>query len=491
MLERSCHIVVRRDQTGKLLAALRGFEMDCIMECCRRIEMESVGFFVQKLEMFVTREWEQGHWNYSYHLFIPADTFIPLQQPKQTPTLLPVPLESLDPSLVTPQWKCLLRGRGDIITLHLPSQSVERLINYFHSFSIKSPIESRYFFLLSVHGGIITFSSLQGETPQRMIVFGVREYQALYLNLDSMTLTPCILTRCRYESLPWSTRSVFESESRLQVGQCYSIQHTNHFVIDAREYYVITEQSTIQHGILKDTENHTRSHSISSVASLLSNVPQTILNKGDFSHDLLPLSHLEYEKIQKSYFRSIFRNILFTPSSLLLHINSDMESFWLMGILVDCLTINETGGGLIRLRDLTTDVVIQLRCEEWPERVSLGSVLCVTNLFLINAERIVFSKFSSFFTVPNTAFLHSILPDPPLSLSCPLSSIFFTWQTISVEFVVSLRVFTICDLCRRPITSIRVHSYLCPQGHVNNSVVFVELSFYGYCGTTKVKGYVW
>ena len=462
--------------------------MECVMECCSRIEMENVSFFVEKLELLVTREWDQGYWNYSYCVFIPRDTLIPSLKPKRIPTLLPVSLESLDPSVFSPQWKCLLRGGGDTYTLHLPTASVERLINHLQSFSIETPIQSRYFLLLRVHGGVITFSSLQDETLSQRIVLGIREYQALYLDQTTNTLIPCTLTRCRYESLPWTTQNVLESNDRLQLSQCYYIQHLNHSVVNGHEYYVITEQSIIQHGILKDIENKENENTISSVASLLSNIPQCACTECDVPGEVFLLSHCEYQQIQTAYCHCLFHNLVFTPSSLI-HYLHDSDVFWLIGLLVDYTPSNQNGFSRIRLRDLTSDIIIQLSCEEWVERFPLGSIVCVTNLSCKNGDRIVFSKFSSIFCIPQTEFLQSILPSPPRTLSYPLSPLYYSWQSIEVELVLSLRVFSICTRCRKPVTNNHIHSYICPQGNINKSMVFVELSFLGSCGITKVKGY--
>lgn len=156
---------------------------------------------------------------------------------------------------------------------------------------------------------------------------------------------------------------------------------------------------------------------------------------------------------------------------------------------MDYTPSNQNGFSRIRLRDLTSDIIIQLSCEEWVERFPLGSIVCVTNLSCKNGDRIVFSKFSSIFCIPQTEFLQSILPSPPRTLSYPLSPLYYSWQSIEVELVLSLRVFSICTRCRKPVTNNHIHSYICPQGNINKSMVFVELSFLGSCGITKVKGY--
>ena len=381
----------------------------------------------------------------------------------------------------------MLRG-GNSHTLHLPSPSVERLINHLHSFSSSTPIQSRFFLLLRVHGGVITFSSLQDETPTRRIIIGSREYQALYVDQSTKTLIPCILTRCRYESLPWTTQNVIESDDGLHLSQCYYIQHLNHFVINNHEYYVITEQSIIHHGVLKDLDNLTSEGSLSSVASLLSNIPQYPCTQGDYPCEVCSLHHDEYHQIQTAYINDLFHGLVFTPSFLLSHLHTISDAFWLLGLFVDSTPINESGKSRIRLQDLTSDIVIQLSCEEWIERFPLGSILCVTNLLCTKEDRIVLSKYSSFFCIPQTTFLQSILPHP-LTLSYPLSSFCFTWQVVDVELVLSFRAYSICNLCQRPVVNNCIHSEICRQGTIDKSVIFVELSFLGSCGITKVKGY--
>lgn len=182
---------------------------------------------------------------------------------------------------------------------------------------------------------------------------------------------------------------------------------------------MITEQSIIQHGILKDIENKENENTISSVASLLSNIPQCACTECDVPGEVFLLSHCEYQQIQTAYCHCLFHNLVFTPSSLIHYLHDTSDVFWLIGLLVDYTPSNQNGFSRIRLRDLTSDIIIQLSCEEWVERFPLGSIVCVTNLSCKNGDRIVFSKFSSIFCIPQTEFLQSILPSPPRTLFLP------------------------------------------------------------------------
>ena len=193
-------------------------------------------------------------------------------------------------------------------------------------------------------------------------------------------------------------------------------------------------------------------------------------------------------------------NILHTPDSLLDHIQFPSSSsisplspsppfYWLVGMVIDCITTTNTS--LLRLRDLNTDTILQLQCPHFPERFSLWEVVLITDVQVDigEQERYVFiSQYSSMFVVPQTGFLHAVLSYRPQRTDWRSLSCLFEWKMVEVERILSVKACQVCPNCMQTIVNRPDHLRNCGLPESAELPIYLECTFFGTSDFMHIKG---
>lgn len=300
----------------------------------------------------------------------------------------------------------------------------------------------------------------------------------------------------------------------LRIGEGYTL-HNLRSIHSTHSYplFHFTSSSSVQRCSVQTRSSSVQfaKRSICAAASLLSGVPQIIQDCQDDQScnscihnwkgwrrevDGIVMEATEYSQFQHAFIDHLrSANILHTPVSLLDQIQSpstsspSSSSYWLVGLVVDCLTTANTS--LLRLRDLNTDAILQLQCPSLPERFSLWEVVLLTDVQVdINEQEryVVVSHSSSMFVIPQTGFLHAALSYCPQRTDWRLSSCLFEWKVVEVERILSVKVCQVCPKCMQAIVNRVNHLRNCGLPESTDLPIYLECTFFGISDFMQIKG---